>query len=62
MDIVIFEGDEGVAQLDRLARLLRSNDTYRVRFTVDQGAFKFKINEDMWSPPMGKLERHIDII
>jgi hypothetical protein len=30
---------------------------YRMRFAIDDGGIKVKINEGVWSPPLGEIER-----
>jgi hypothetical protein len=45
-----FEGDELRRLVDDLAEEPSWSPIYRVRFAVDEGELKWKINEDMWSP------------
>lgn len=45
-----FEGDGLRDLLDDLDRTRYLGAIYRVRFAVDEGDLKWKINEDMWSP------------
>lgn len=44
-----FEGDELHRLLDDLERRPGPGAIYRVRFSVDEGELKWKINEGMWS-------------
>lgn len=31
-------------------------DIYRMRFAIDGDGIKVKINEEMWSPPLGHIQ------
>lgn len=53
-DIVILEGDELKRFLEHLEHVF-DGDIRRVRFAVDAGV-KFKVNEEVWSPPYGKMD------
>jgi hypothetical protein len=53
--IIIFEGAE---LLDLIAELRATLDRgpYRLRVAIDEGGFKIKANEGVWSPPYGQVE------
>ena len=45
---------EGAA-LEKLRTALNEPGTHRVRLMLDDGV-KFKVNEDMWTAPLGTLQ------
>lgn len=53
-DVVILEGDDLKRFLEHLNTVF-DGDVYRLRFAVD-GGVKFKVNEEVWSPPYGKMD------
>ena len=38
------------------SRIPNGGGIYRMRFTIDDGGVKVKINEGVWSPPLGEIE------
>lgn len=52
-DVVILEGEQLKRFLEHLENV-HDGDVYRLRFAVD-GGVKFKINEQVWSPPYGEM-------
>ncbi len=53
MDTIIILYHEEIA---RLKSALNNGGTYKLRVAIEGNNVKFKTNEYMWSPPMGKLD------
>jgi hypothetical protein len=59
-NIVIVEGadlDDLLPYLAKVAGAHADGQVFHVRFCVDSGGLKVKINERVWSAPMGRMER-----
>lgn len=53
MNIVTLSADEAEYVLENLASIDRDR-VYRLRFAIDNGQIKIKVNEDAWTQGFGK--------
>ncbi len=53
--IVIIEGDELDYFFTQMVWMAGEGMAIRIRVAIDEGAFKFKVNERTWSRPIGRL-------
>lgn len=53
MDYVIFSESPLAALLIELQNITRDPNVYRLRFAIDEGGLKIKVNEYAWSPAYG---------
>lgn len=47
---------EDASTIDEIRRAINSPRTHTLRFSVDDGGVKIKVNQGVWSPPLGKVE------
>jgi hypothetical protein len=55
--IIKVEGSQLTMLLNALSIVVTQNDVYSLRFAIEEGAIKIKVNEGVWSPPLGKVEK-----
>ena len=53
MDFIELSAQEARALAEQLHIAASGVGIHKLRVAFDEGAVKFKINESMWSPPMG---------
>ena len=47
---------EDTPTIEEIRRAINSPRTHTLRFSVSDGGVKIKVNQGVWSPPLGEVE------
>lgn len=58
-EIAYFSGDDLERLLSTLAPMWAAGPgVYELRFAIDEGGLKFKVNNGPWTPAIGRVVKH----
>jgi hypothetical protein len=61
-EIAMIKGDDLAPLLEELERIVKDRaGVFEVLAVVDCGTLKLKINQRVWSPPMGRMDPTCDV-
>jgi len=60
-EVIIFEGDTLTHFLMYMQACIRDEKTHRLRFAIDEGGLKVKVNDYVWTSAFGKREESLDV-